>query len=116
MARTTALIYDWWSLFVRLVCPTQHTEAITSRPLMLQAVGKQTLHSNQTKLTITSVHAEAEQIVGDYRYIAAFFKSLRSSAELLLPIQRWCQILSLALIKYLRGHQLKPPGWLLAPS
>ncbi len=62
MARTTALIYNWWSLFVRLARPHQHTEAITSRPLMLQAVGRQTQHANQTKLTLTSAHAEAEQI------------------------------------------------------
>jgi hypothetical protein len=27
MARITALIYNWWSLFVRLADPTQHTEA-----------------------------------------------------------------------------------------
>jgi hypothetical protein len=116
MARTTALIYNWWSLFVRLANPHQHTEAITSRPLMLQAVGKQTRHANQTKLTLTSAHAEAEQIEGDYRFIAAFFQSLRSTAEQLVPIQCWCRILSQALIKYLRGRQLKPPGWLLAPS
>ncbi len=116
MARTTALIYNWWSLFVRLACPHQHTEAITSRPLMLQAVGKQTQHANQTKLVLTSTHAEAERIEEDYRFIAAFFQSLRSTAEQLLPIQRWCRILSQALIKYLRGRQLKPPGWLLAPS
>ena len=83
---------------------------------MLQAVGKQTRHANQTKLTLTSAHAEAEQIEGDYRFIAAFFQSLRSTAEQLVPIQCWCRILSQALIKYLRGRQLRPPGWLLAPS
>jgi hypothetical protein len=36
MAKITALIYDWWSLFIRLIYPNKHTEAITSRPLMLQ--------------------------------------------------------------------------------
>ena len=106
MARTTALIYNWWSLFVRLACPHQHTEAITSRPLMLQAVGKQTRHSNQTKLTITSAHAEAEQIEGDYRFIIAFLQCLRSTAEQLVPSQCWCRILSQTLIKYLHGRQL----------
>jgi hypothetical protein len=30
MARITALIYNWWSLFVRLANPNQHTEAVTS--------------------------------------------------------------------------------------
>jgi hypothetical protein len=36
-ARPTALIYNWGSLFVRLADPSQHTEAITSRPLLLHA-------------------------------------------------------------------------------
>jgi hypothetical protein len=37
MARLTALVYSWWSLFVRLADLNQHTEAITSRPLLLHA-------------------------------------------------------------------------------
>lgn len=28
MARITALVYNWWSLFVRLANPDQHTEAV----------------------------------------------------------------------------------------
>ena len=35
MARTTALICNGWSLFVRLANPDQPTEALTRRPLML---------------------------------------------------------------------------------
>ncbi len=34
MARITALVYNWWSLFVRLADPRQHPEAITSRLLL----------------------------------------------------------------------------------
>jgi hypothetical protein len=54
MARITALVYSWWSLFVRLADPNQHTEAITSRPLLLYTIGKQTRHAGQTHLTLTS--------------------------------------------------------------
>ena len=32
MARQLALIYNWWSLFVRLALPRRHAEALTSRP------------------------------------------------------------------------------------
>jgi hypothetical protein len=31
-ARLVALFYDWWNIFVRLVEPDRHMEAITSRP------------------------------------------------------------------------------------
>jgi hypothetical protein len=59
LARTIAMIYNWWSLFTRLAIPNRHTEAITSRPLLLKGVARQTTHSNQTMLTITSMHAQA---------------------------------------------------------
>jgi hypothetical protein len=116
MARITALVYNWWSLFVRLAEPDQHTEAVTSRPLMLYAIGKQTRHAGQTRVTITSTHAEANKVMAGYRRIANFFKQLRATAEQLTSIQRWYRILSLALIKYLRGRQLHPPPYLLAPT
>jgi len=116
MARMTALIYNWWSLFVRLANPDQHTEAITSRPLMLYAIGKQTRHAGQTRLTVSSSHSEAGKAEQCYRKMAAFFKELWSTAEQLTTPQRWCRILSLALVKYLRGHQLQPPDCLPAPA
>ena len=62
LARIVTLIYNWWSLFTRLAIPNRHTEAITSRPLLLHGIGRQTTHQNQTTLTITSSHAQAEPI------------------------------------------------------
>jgi len=116
MARITALVYNWWSLFVRLADPDRHTEAITSRPLMLYGIGKQTRHAGQTRLTVSSTHAEAVKVEQCYRRIAAFFKELWATAEQLTAQQRWCRILSLALVKYLRGRQLHPPDCLPAPA
>ncbi|MGH8534474.1 MAG: transposase [Gammaproteobacteria bacterium] len=116
MARITALVYNWWSLFVRLADPHQHTEAITSRPLMLHTIGKQTRHAGQTRLTLTSTHAEAPKVIAACRRIAAFFKQLRVTAEQLTALERWCRILSFALVKYLRGRELRAPPYLLAPT
>ena len=59
MARMVALIYNWWTLFVRLAQPHKHFEAISSRPLLLHGVATQTKHAGQTRLTITSTHARA---------------------------------------------------------
>jgi hypothetical protein len=42
MAHMVALIYIGWDLFVRLVIPDKHHEAITSRPLLLSSVGRLT--------------------------------------------------------------------------
>ena len=39
-ARNVALVYNWWSLFVRCADPRRAREAVTSRPLLLCAVGR----------------------------------------------------------------------------
>jgi hypothetical protein len=62
MGRIIALVYNWWTIFMRLGIPGKHAEAITSRPLALQGVARQTRHGNQTTVEITSTHARAAQI------------------------------------------------------
>ncbi len=62
IARYVGLIYNWWSLFVRLLCPHKHSEAITSRPMMMGGVARQTAHAGQKKLTISLTHEKAEEI------------------------------------------------------
>ena len=109
MARIVALIYNWWSLFVRPADPDQHTEAITCRPLLLYGVGRQTRHANQTTITVTSTHGKAGHVRRMLAEVVTFFKSLRPIAEQLSDLRRWYRILSRALVKYLKGRQLGPP-------
>ena len=109
MARTVGLIYNWWNLFVRLANPDKHLEAITSRPLLLHSVGKQTLHAGQTKITISSIHGKTTKVQGLLNRIATFFNELKGIAEHLTSEQRWYRILSKAVEKYLNGRQLSPP-------
>ena len=59
MARYIGLIYNWWSLFVRLLNPDKHSEAITSRPMILGSVARQTQHAGQKRLTISLTHGKA---------------------------------------------------------
>lgn len=113
MAGMVALTYNWWSLFVRLADPDHHREVITSRPLLLHAVARQSRHAGQTRLTVSSTHAKAGAAARALRAIAAFFADLKQNAEQLTALERWCRILSRALVKYLKGRVLKPPGHLL---
>ena len=62
MAKNTALINSWWTIFVRLARPEKHLEAIGSRPLLLHAIGKQTNHSGQTLIKITSSMAVYQKL------------------------------------------------------
>ena len=107
-ARAVGLIYNWWSLFVRLAEPWKHLEAITSRPLLLHAVGKQSSHAGQTFIKITSTHGKTAKVKSLLNRIVTFFESLKN-AEQLSSEQRWYRILSKALEKYLNGYQLRPP-------
>ena len=109
MAGLVALFFNWWNLFVRLADPDHHREAITSRPLLLQAVGRQTRHAGQTTVTITSSHGEHPRARKALTRIASFFANLRETAEQLTPLERWYRILSEALKKFLRGRKLVPP-------
>jgi len=115
IARIVALAANWWNLFVRLADPDQHREAITSRPLLLQAIGRQTQHAGQTTITITSPHGHHHRARRAFVRIARFFAQLRQTAEQLTDLDRWYRILSFALVKYLKGRQLDPPRRLQQP-
>jgi len=56
-ARAVALIYNRWSLFVRLANPESRREAITSRPWFMTSAGRKTEHVAQTTVTLTGLHA-----------------------------------------------------------
>ncbi len=114
MARFIALIYNWWSLFVRLAEPGKHLEAITSRPLLLTAIAERTRHARQTTLKVASSHAKAGWVANVLRDIARFLNELTQSAEQLTAEQRWRRILAHAVRSWLGGRQLRGPPRLMA--
>ena len=93
MTLFVALVYNWWSLFTRLSTPHKHAEAITSRPLLLHAIGRKTSHSNQSTLTLTSLHAQASKIQAATRAVASFLSHIRLTADRFKPTARWALIL-----------------------
>jgi len=108
MARMVALVYNWWTLFVRLANPNKHHEAITSRPLLLHGVATQTRHAGQTRLTITSTHAKAAAVQTILRTLARFLSSLRDTAEQLTDTQRLHAILMRAFAKFMQATAAPP--------
>ena len=114
-ARLIALIYDWWNIFVRLVDPSLHREAITSRPLFLSAIATRTRHARQTTIRVTSSHAKAKPAAKALEAVAEFLRSLTKNAEQLTRLQRWRAILSRAFQAFLNGRLLRAPPR-LAPS
>jgi hypothetical protein len=117
VSRLVALIYNWWSLFARLINPDKHHEAITSRPLMLQAIGRKTTHAGQTMVTVTSTHAKVAVVQTAMRDLARFFKELAQTAEQLGVIDRVRLIAQRAFMKLLTSlPPLPTPKLLPAPG
>ena len=88
-ALAVALVYNWWSLFVRLGNPKARLEVITSRPFLLSAVARQTTHGGAKQITITSQHAEANKakvLLGD---IHGLINKFKSAAEQLKTKSVW---------------------------
>jgi len=110
-ARMVALVYNWWSLFVRCAEPERSREAITSRPLLLQAVGRVITSGRQTILRLTSSHAEAAHVQAILTDLSMFLSGLMNAAEQLTSSQRWQRIWHRILQPLLR-----PAAALSAPS
>src|ERR1022692_1022759 len=110
MGRTIALIYNWWTIFMRLGIPDKHAEAVTSRPLALHGIARQTRHGNQTTVEITSTHAKASQIADMLTKVSGFLKRIRATAEQLVQGERWKLILSAAFRHFLGGKVIGSSG------
>jgi hypothetical protein len=110
MGRIIALVYNWWTIFMRLGIPEKHAEAITSRPLALHGIARQTRHGNQTTVEITSTHAKASQIAGILTKVSGFLKRIKTTAEQLTERERWKLILSAAFRQFLGGKVIGSTG------
>ena len=106
MARITALVYNWWTIFMRLGIPDKHAEAITSRPLALYGIARQTKHSHQTTVEVTSTHSKGAVIAAALSRVSGLLKRIKTTAEQLTPAARWRLILSAAFQYFLQGKIL----------
>jgi hypothetical protein len=107
MARITALIYNWWTIFMRLGLPEQHAEAITTRPLAMYGIARRTKHANQITVDVTSMHAKASLIGTVLSNVSTFLKRISSGAEQWTQAGRWTIILSAAFRHFLHGKVLR---------
>jgi hypothetical protein len=110
MARITALIYNWWTIFMRLGIPEKHAEAVTSRPLALHGIARRTRHGNQTTVEVTSTHSKAAVIARALAQVSGFLKRIKETAEQLTQPARWRLILSAAFQQVLGGRVLGSVG------
>jgi len=115
-ARIIALIYNWWTLFVRLANPDSHLEAVTSRPLLLSCVGRLIRSGRQKKMLLTSQHGRTDKIQTFCKRITDFFKDLKQIAPQLTPQACWERILAKTMEKFNAVTERSPPKLLPATA
>jgi hypothetical protein len=92
-ARAVALVYNWWSWYCRAAKPEARMEAITSRALLLAAVGRATKHAGQTTLYLTPMHAAKATLTHLIANIRAALSHVRTVAEQYPAADRWKTLL-----------------------
>jgi len=91
-ARIGALVYNWWSAFVACAEPGRGREAVTSRPLMMSAMGRVVESGRQLRLKVTSLHGRRDEAQGLLAGLSAFLSGLGNGAEPLTAEGRWQRI------------------------
>ena len=92
--RAVALVYNCWSWYVRAANPQARRQALTSRPLLLAAVGRAASSGNQTTLYLTPMHAEAGLIKSMIANVHAAIRHVKAAAEQLPKLDRWRVLLA----------------------
>jgi len=87
-ASAVALIYNWWSWYVRLANPKSRLEAKTSRPKLLSAVGRLSTHGRVNKIVLALTHEAADQIKAMIANVRAGVEHIRSTAPQFEGAQR----------------------------
>jgi len=95
-ARAVALIYNWWSWYVRLAHPATRLEAITSRPLLLAGVARLTQHAGQCRLLLSMTHAAGDLIKSMVVNVRKGLDTVLATAPQLTKRERWT-----ALVRYI---------------
>jgi hypothetical protein len=113
-ARAVALTYNWWSWYVRAANPQARREALTSRPLLLAAVGRATHSGGRTELHLTPMHAEVGLIKTMIANVQAAIAYVKRSAQQLPKIDRWRVLLGYICERITRQTVLPSPPTALA--
>ena len=79
---------------MRAANPQARREALTSRPLLLAAVGRATSHGGQTTLYLTPMHAGAGLIKSMIANVHAAIQHVRQAAEQLPKLDQWAALLA----------------------
>ena len=114
-ARAVALVYNWWSWYVRLAHPKARLEAIASRPLLLSGIARLTRHAGQSRLLVTLTHAAGDQIKSMIANIRKGLDHVLANAPQLPKTDRWRVLVRYIVDQIIAAKSIKPNPPSLAP-
>jgi hypothetical protein len=114
-ARAVALIYNWWSWYVRLAHPKTRLEASTSRPMLLAGVARLTQHAGQSRLLLTLSHAAGDQIKAMITNIRKGLEHVLATAPQLPKAACWPALVRYIVDKIIAAKPKMPRHTALAP-
>jgi Transposase DDE domain group 1 len=114
-ARAVALVYNWWSWYVRLAHPKARLEAITSRPLLLAGVARLTQHAGQSRLLVTLNHAAGDRIKTMISNVRKGLDHIRASTPQLPTLERWQALVRYIIAKIIAAKPQHHPPPTLSP-
>ena len=106
------MIYNGWSLFVRLTSPEARREAITRWPWLMSSVGYRTKHASQTTITLTGLHAHFGKARATLMRVSALLQGgVAQAAEQLNTVTVWNLVC--AYLKHVLAGIASPPTYRL---
>ena len=110
MAAFIGMVYNWWNLYTRFYNETHHREAITSRPALMQGVGRRVESGGQRRIRVSILHEKAEAITAAITAISGEISRLAKAAEQWTIQERWLLLLVRIYRRYFGGK--RPVGFL----
>lgn len=106
MAGLIALFYNWWNLYARFFDEDHHREAITSRPALMQGVGRQVQSSGQRTVKVSLLHENSRQIQERVTLTSKQLQQMTAITERWSERQKWSLLLTRLLRRWLGGKWL----------
>jgi hypothetical protein len=106
MANLVALFYNWWNLYVRFFDEERHREAIRSRPMLMQGVGRQVQSGGQRTVKVSIVHEKGEMIASAVAAVSKELHHIRCITERWSTSECWALLLTRILRRWLGGKWL----------
>ena len=88
------MICNWWNVFVRIAEPTEHKEALTSRPERLHLIATLVTHAGKKALRFCSRHEKSHDVKRAFTRLHTVFSRIEAIAGQLDRPRVWAIQLS----------------------